>query len=216
MPVQPWPADKVERRPLAAISPYSKNARMHSDEQIDQIAASMRQWGWTIPMLVDESGVLIAGHGRYLAAQRLEYPDGPVMIARGWTKKQISAYRIADNKLAENATWDVRLLAAELDGLTDMAELIGFGPGDLEALLRHEEQTGKYSVEEAKGKLAERFGIVPVTVLLGTSGWWQDRKRAWLALGIKGEIGRDKNLLKMSGFIRHQGKITRQKKGVAT
>ena len=212
MAVQPWPADKVERRPLAAIQPYPKNARMHSDEQIDQIAASMRHWGWSMPMLVDEGGTLIAGHGRYLAAKRMEFTDGPVMVARGWTPKQIAAYRLADNKLAENATWDVRLLAAEIEGLPDMAALIGFGAGELEALLRHEEQTGKYSVDEAKGKLSERFGIPPMTVLLGTSGWWQDRKRAWLALGIKGEIGRDKNLLGMSKFIRHQGKITRQKK----
>jgi ParB-like chromosome segregation protein Spo0J len=62
-----WPADQVERWPLAALIPYARNARTHSDEQIAQIAASIREWGWTVPVLVDEQGTLIAGHGRVLA-----------------------------------------------------------------------------------------------------------------------------------------------------
>ena len=208
-----WAADKVERMPIEALKGYERNARTHSEAQINQIVASMRQWGWTIPLLVDEKRVVIAGHGRLAAAKKLGFGSVPVMVAKGWTDRQIKAYRIADNKLALNAGWDAKLLAAELQGLTDMSALVGFEEGELEALLRHEEQTTSYSKEEAQGRLADRFGAVPMTILLGTSGWWQDRKRAWLALGIKGEIGREKNLLGMSTFIRHQGRITRQRNG---
>ena len=66
-----WPADQVERWPLTKLIPYARNARTHSDEQVAQIAASIREWGWTVPVLVDEQGTLIAGHGRVLAAQQL-------------------------------------------------------------------------------------------------------------------------------------------------
>ena len=66
-----WPADQVERRPVSALIPYARNARTHSDAQIAQLAASIREWGWTVPVLVDEAGTIIAGHGRVLAAQRL-------------------------------------------------------------------------------------------------------------------------------------------------
>lgn len=207
-----WPADHVERWPIEKLKAYGSNARIHSDAQIAQIVASMREWGWTIPVLVDEKGQLIAGHGRIEAAKKIGFGSVPVMVAKGWSPKQIKAYRIADNQLTLNASWDLKLLSVELEGLADMQQLIGFGEGELEALLRHEEQTGKYSVDEARGKLAERFGIPPMTVLLGTSGWWQDRKRAWLSLGLEGEVGRKRNLLGMSKFIRHQGKITRQRK----
>jgi ParB-like chromosome segregation protein Spo0J len=82
-----WPADKVERRPVASLTPYARNARTHSAEQIDQIAASIREWGWTIPVLVDESGGLIAGHARLLAARKLGLVDvarnGRVRLVRG-------------------------------------------------------------------------------------------------------------------------------------
>lgn len=101
----PWPADKVERWPLNRIVADARNPRTHSDTQIAQIAASMRQWGWTIPALVDESGQLIAGHGRVLAARQLGFDEAPVMVARGWTDAQKHAYLIADNKLALNACY---------------------------------------------------------------------------------------------------------------
>jgi ParB-like chromosome segregation protein Spo0J len=103
---QGWPADKVERRPVAGLIPYARNARTHSEEQVAQIAASIREWGWTMPVLVDERDEIIAGHGRVLAAQRLGLATIPVMVARGWTDAQKRAYVIADNKLTLNAGWD--------------------------------------------------------------------------------------------------------------
>ena len=133
-----WPADKVERRPLGDLVPYARNARTHSDEQVAQIAASIREWGWTVPVLVDETGGLIAGHGRVMAARKLGLADVPVMVARGWTDAQKRAYVLADNKLALNAGWDMEMLRVELGDLSglgaDMA-LMGFGEDELSALL---------------------------------------------------------------------------------
>ena len=132
-----WPADKVERRPVGQLIPYARNARTHSDEQVSQIAASIREWGWTVPILVDEGGSIIAGHGRVLAAQRLGLAEVPVMVATGWTEAQRRAYVIADNKLALNAGWDRDLLAAELSDLRELgAELrvVGFAEDELQAI----------------------------------------------------------------------------------
>ena len=87
-----WPADKVERRPIDALIPYARNARTHSEEQVAQIAASIREWGWTVPVLVDETGGIIAGHGRVLAARKLGLAEVPVMVAAGWSEAQKRAY----------------------------------------------------------------------------------------------------------------------------
>ena len=133
-----WPADKVERRPVGQLIPYARNARTHSDEQVSQIAASIREWGWTVPILVDEGGSIIAGHGRVLAAQRLGLAEVPVMVATGWTEAQRRAYVIADNRLALAAGWNEELLALELAELSDAGydlALTGFEDAEIEALL---------------------------------------------------------------------------------
>ena len=134
--------DKIERRPIGSLIPYARNARTHSDAQIQQIAASMREWGWTNPVLVDEAGGIIAGHGRVLAAQRLQISEVPVIVASGWTDAQKRAYVIADNKLALNAGWDNDLLALEFGELQELGfdlDLTGFDAGELEALAGSEE-----------------------------------------------------------------------------
>jgi len=133
-----WPADHVERRSVASLVPYARNARTHSEEQVAQIAAAIREWGWTNPALIDEAGEIIAGHGRVMAAQSLGIRDIPVVIARGWTEEQKKAYRLADNQLPLNADWDERLLRVELGELKlggFDTSLIGFGPLQLNALL---------------------------------------------------------------------------------
>lgn len=144
--VAPWPADHVERRPLDELIPYARNARTHSDAQVAELAAAIRQWGWTMPVLVDEHGVLIAGHGRVLAARRLELVEVPVMVARGWSEAQIRAYRLADNKLALNAGWDEELLAIEITDLR-LAEfdlnLTGFSSGEMGRVLDQHNATGE-------------------------------------------------------------------------
>lgn len=133
-----WPADRVERRKVAALIPYAKNARTHSPEQVEQLAASIREWGFTMPILVDEKDEIIAGHGRVLAAETLGLDTVPAMVASGWTQRQIKAYRLADNRLALNAAWDVNLLAAELGDLKGMENLMGFSDAELMDLFKVE------------------------------------------------------------------------------
>jgi hypothetical protein len=86
-PTPRWPADSIERRTVAALIPYARNARHHRPSQIAEIAASIREWRWTVPILIDEANVIIAGHGRVLAAEQLGIADVPVVVARGWTDK---------------------------------------------------------------------------------------------------------------------------------
>ena len=132
-----WPADHVERRSVESLIPYARNARTHSDEQVAQIAASIKEWGWTTPVLVDEDGQIIAGHGRVMAARKLGIEDIPVMIAAGWTEAQRRAYVLADNKIALNSGWDMDLLKVELQDIGEMSfdlEKIGFGVGEMAAL----------------------------------------------------------------------------------
>jgi ParB family chromosome partitioning protein len=140
-----WPADRVERRDIESLIPYARNARTHSDEQVAQIAASMKEWGWTNPVLVDETGMIISGHGRVMAAQKLGLPEVPVMVAEGWTEAQKKAYVLADNQLALNAEWDMDLLAGELAELHaddfDL-NLLGFDDKFVDDLLITEEDSG--------------------------------------------------------------------------
>ena len=133
-----WPADKVERRKVSELVPYARNSRTHSPEQVSQIAASIGEWGWTMPILVDEAGGIIAGHGRIMAAQKLGLDDVPCMTATGWSEAKRRAYVIADNKLALNAGWDDEMLSVELSELGDLdfdLSLTGFDDDELSALL---------------------------------------------------------------------------------
>lgn len=127
----------MERRAVADLIPYARNARTHSDAQVAQIAASITEWGWTTPVLVDETGGIIAGHGRVLAARKLGLTDVPVMVAAGWSEAQKRAYVLADNQLALNAGWDTDMLKvelADLDGAGFDVGLIGFSPDELAKL----------------------------------------------------------------------------------
>jgi len=131
------PADKVERWSIDKLIPYARNARTHSDEQIGQIAASIKEWGWTTPILVDETGGIIAGHGRTLAAQRLKMAEVPVMVAKGWSDAKKRAYVLADNKLALNAGWDNEMLALELAEIGELGfdlDLTGFTAEEIKVL----------------------------------------------------------------------------------
>ena len=157
-----WPADKVKRRPLNSIVPYARNSRTHSDEQVAQIAASINEWGFTTPILVDVDGEIIAGHGRLLAAQRLGLDEVPTMTATGWSEAQKRAYVIADNKLALNAGWDNEMLAVEFDDLKEAGfdiDLIGFTGDELDALFPTPQNEG-LTDEDAVPEVPD----VPITV----------------------------------------------------
>jgi DNA modification methylase len=122
-PLAPWPASSVEMRPIDMIRPDPRNANIHPPEQLAHIAESMRQFGWTIPLLVDESDNLIAGHGRILTARMLinegrsEFSIAPTMVARGWTEPQKRAYAVMDNQLARLSYWNEELLRGAIGDL---------------------------------------------------------------------------------------------------
>jgi ParB-like chromosome segregation protein Spo0J len=132
------PADKIERRSIEKLIPYARNSRTHSDAQVAQIAASIKEWGWTMPILVDEAGGIIAGHGRVLAARSLGHEDVPVVVAKGWSESKKRAYVIADNKLALNAGWDFEMLASEIEELNSDGyelDLIGFNAEEMDKVI---------------------------------------------------------------------------------
>ena len=137
-PPRPWPADRPERWPIEQLTPYANNPRLHSEADLDKIAAAILKWGWTIPVLVDEQGVLIAGHARVGAAAKLKLKSIPVIVARGWSEEEKRAYRLADNQLAARASWDPEQLCSELRKLEfagfDLGP-IGFEPDQLETIL---------------------------------------------------------------------------------
>jgi DNA modification methylase len=132
------PSDKIEKWSIDKVFPYANNSRTHSEEQVSQIAASMKEWGWTNPVLVDESGQIIAGHGRILAARKLGITEVPVVIAEGWSEAKKKAYVIADNKLALNAGWDDSVLRLEFEELKNLdfdLELTGFTLDEINDLM---------------------------------------------------------------------------------
>jgi ParB-like chromosome segregation protein Spo0J len=135
----PWSASAVEARPVASLLPYVRNARTHSPEQVAQIAASIVEFGFVAPILVDEHGEVIAGHGRLEAAKSLGLATVPTIVRQGLTEAQKAAYRLADNRIALNAGWDEALLAQELAQLQQMGELdlglTGFEAAEIERLL---------------------------------------------------------------------------------
>lgn len=129
---------KIVYRPLQELSPYAHNARTHSTEQVAQLVESIKQFGWTNPVLIDEKGEIIAGHGRVMAAEMLKMDSVPVIVLSGLTDEQKKAYRLADNRLPMNAGWDEDLLRMELSDLINAdfdVSLTGFGPTEIDELL---------------------------------------------------------------------------------
>lgn len=129
---------RIEQWKIGKVLPYARNAREHPPEQVAQIAASIREFGFNQPVLVDADGVLVAGHGRILAAQSLQMGTVPVIRLGHLTPEQAQAYRLADNRIALSAKWDEELLAAELralDAASFNLDLLGFDGRELDLLL---------------------------------------------------------------------------------
>lgn len=234
---------KIETRPIERLIPYARNARTHSEEQVAQIAASIAEFGFVNPVLIGADDVVIAGHGRLLAARRLGMTDVPVVVLDHLTEAQRRALIIADNRIAENAGWDEQLLRAELATLREEnfeLDLLGFAETELGNLLDAiNVDTGTAQTHPGlqageanppSQTLAERFGIPPFSVLNAREGWWQNRKRAWIDLGIRSELGRgapiggapmpmDRAKANESASFRDQDKLSAiqaQKRGKAT
>jgi DNA modification methylase len=157
---------QITQRNVTDLIPYARNSRTHSDEQVAQIAASIKEFGWTNPILVDADGSIIAGHGRLLAARKLGYDEVPTIELGHLTPAQKKAYVIADNQLALNAGWDTELLMLELQELQDCdfdLDLLGFDPKELDKLLEPEQVEGltdEDAVPDAPDEPKTRLGDI--------------------------------------------------------
>jgi DNA modification methylase len=154
---------QIHSRPVDGLIPYARNSRTHTDEQVAQIAASIREFGWTNPVLLDGDNGIIAGHGRVLAARKLGLTEVPCIELAHLSEAQKKAYIIADNKLALNAGWDNELLALEFGELQELGfdlDLTGFDADELDALMPVEVPEGLTDEDAAPELPAE-----PVTKL---------------------------------------------------
>ena len=173
---------KIEHIKIDDIKPYEKNARTHPKKQIELLAENIKRFGFTTPILVDKDNVLIAGHGRLEALKALGEAEVPSVRLENLTPKEVKALRLADNQLAQMSEWEMDLVIEELKDLdVDLQELTGFDPDLL--------SEGDGFIE-TKNKLSDKFLLPPFSVLNAREGAWQERKKTWLDLGIKSELGR--------------------------
>lgn len=170
---------EIVERDIESLIPYVNNTRTHSDEQVAQICASVREYGWTNPVLIDEEGTIIAGHGRVLAAKRLGMGKVPCIVLPGLTKAQKKAYSIADNKMALNAGWDDEKLRLELESLKELdfdLSLTGFGQEEVDSLLGDEREIDstedgydELPPAEPRSKPGERYRLGEHILMCGDS-----------------------------------------------
>ena len=170
---------QVTYRKLTDLIPYVRNARTHSDEQVAQLAGSIKEFGWTNPILVDDDGGIIAGHGRLLAAQRLKMDEVPTIQIGGLSEAQRRALVLADNKLALNAGWDIDLLKVELGDLNEQGfdiALTGFSVDELSKLLAPDGTEGLTDPDDTPevpvdpvSKLGDVWVCGPHRVMCGSS-----------------------------------------------
>jgi len=141
-------------RNASDLIPYANNSRTHSDDQINQVASSIKEFGFTNPVLIDEQGGIIAGHGRVMAAKKLGLAEVPTITLEGLTKAQVKAYVIADNQLALNSGWDVDTLKLEIETLQELdfdIDLLGLMVDEITNILN--EPSFDPGTEEDQGKL---------------------------------------------------------------
>ena len=151
-------ARRIELWPLARLTPYQRNPRTHSEEQVTQIAASIAEFGFCNPILVDSRDGIVAGHGRLLAAKKLELAEVPVIVLDHLDENQRRAYLLADNRLSELAGWDHELLALELKELADAgfdATLAGFDQKEIDDFLASLERDAEPESNDAEDSVPE-------------------------------------------------------------
>ena len=178
------------------LIPYINNSRTHSEEQVNQIVASINEFGFTNPLLIDEKDNIIAGHGRLLASKKLKMDEVPCIVLEGLTEAQKKAYIIADNKMALNAGWDDELLKIELENLKELdfdLELTGFNVDELDDILgKNEEETEIVEdevpdvPEEPKAKLGDIYQLGNHRLMCGDSTSQEDVAK--LMNGVKADM----------------------------
>lgn len=185
-------ATEYTRVAVDKLIPYVNNAKQHSDGQVTKIASSIREFGFLNPILIDASYNVIAGHGRILAAKKLQMDEVPCLFVEGLTEAQRKAYILADNRLSELAEWDDELLQGEMEWLQeagfDMADF-GFETEEPEKTPERKYQDGK------KGVLASNFVAPPFSILDSRQGYWRARKAEWHDILPDSRRGRAEELL---------------------
>lgn len=186
---------EVKEMAIGKIIPYHSNPRKNEDA-IDAVAASIEEFGFQQPIVVDKDMVIIVGHTRYAAAKQLGLTKVPVVLAKELSEEQARAYRLADNKTNELAKWDEALFSEEISGIEEIdMSLFGFGSIDWDEFEEttdeedYHDDSLNYDTENSK-KLSDMFGAPPMSVIDTKQGYWQNRKRLWASLGIESEIGR--------------------------
>lgn len=170
---------KIVYKKVNDLIPYINNSRTHSEEQVNQIVASINEFGFTNPLLIDEKDNIIAGHGRLLASKKLKMEEVPCIVLSGLTEAQKKAYIIADNKMALNAGWDEELLKIELESLKELdfdLELTGFNVDELDDIFQVEEEQeiveDNFDIElpeEPKAKLGDIYQLGDHRLMCGSS-----------------------------------------------
>lgn len=178
---------EVSMRAVADLHPHPKNPRTHSDRQVAGLGAAFEEFGVLQFPVVDETGKILAGEGRWLAAKKSGPDHLPVIVVRGWTEEKKLAFMVSDNRWAMLGGFDedkLRVAIGDLQLANFDLDLAGYTLDDVSALLAGD------AAKSGAGSLAKKFGVPPFTVLNAREGWWQDRKQAWIALGIESELGR--------------------------
>lgn len=164
------------------LTPYERNSRNHSEKQVKQIMASIEEFGFTRPVVVDESNMILAGHGAVIAASRLNMDAIPYRQVTNLSPEQKKAYVIADNKIAENAQWDMPMLGIELAELQDFGfdmAVTGFDLKEIEGIVGDNGQGGYGAAGARAGNMAKQFLAPPFSILDTKQDYWQKRKKAW-------------------------------------
>jgi len=169
---------KIEYRKVSELLPYARNARTHSDEQVSQLAASIKEFGFNNPVAIDADGMILCGHGRVMAAQKLHMAEVPTVCLSHLSDTQVKAYILADNKLALNAGWDNDMLKVELEDLKDLdfdLNLTGFSDEELKDILvedpteAHEDNFDGEPPEVAKSQLGDIWILGEHRLMCGDS-----------------------------------------------
>ena len=185
---------EIVNKKVLDLIPYINNSRTHSEEQVNQIVASINEFGFTNPLLIDENDNIIAGHGRLLASKKLNMEEVPCIVLSGLTEAQKKAYIIADNKLALNAGWDDELLKLELENLKELdfdISLTGFNIDELDDVLGEEQEVEEDDFdctppEEPKSKLGDIYQLGNHRLMCGDSTKEEDVAK--LMNGVKADM----------------------------
>ena len=180
---------KIVNKNIDELIPYENNPRIN-DHAVEKVANSIKEFGIKQPLVVDKNNVLIVGHTRLKAMQQLGIKEAPCIVASDLTPEKAKAYRLADNKTNEFADWDFGLLNIELEELE-----LDFDMSDLGFEDAFETLEDKAKNNPSDTNLFDTFVVPPFSILDTRQGVWQDRKKDWLGLGIRSEVGREDNLV---------------------